>query len=53
VNLWERRARQKESVPYPIDAEQIFLRTQNLLGFPAKSAMILYSGGFDASLVPE
>jgi hypothetical protein len=42
-----------KSVPYPIDAEQIFLRTQNLLGFPAETAMVLYSGGFDASLVPE
>ena len=43
----------RESVPYPIDAEQIFLRTQNLLGFPTEFAMVLYSGRFDASLVPE
>jgi hypothetical protein len=42
-----------KSVPYPIDAEQIFLRTQNLLGFPAESAMVLYSGRFDASFVPK
>jgi hypothetical protein len=48
-----KKGKARESAPYPIDAEQIFLRTQNLLGFPAKSAMILYSGGLDASLVPE
>lgn len=38
---------------HPIDAEQVFLRTQNLLGFSAESAVVLYSRGFDTPLVPK
>ncbi len=51
LNLWQRK--EWESAPYPIDAEQIFLRAYNLLDFPPESAVVLYSRGFDTSLVPE
>ena len=39
--------------PYPVDAEQIFFWSQNFLGFPAETAVVLDGGSFETSLVPE
>jgi hypothetical protein len=48
-----RKERERERAPYPVDAEQIFLRSQNLFGFLAKPTVVLDGGGFETTLVPE